>query len=64
VVEGGVDFKTKLLSISKDNNNPNNPQVNGWEQKGQNEFYLYVKKISVSGLTPGSTLFEYNVRGR
>ena len=57
------DFKTKLLSISKDNN-PNNPQVNGWEQKGQNEFYLYVKKISVGGLTSGSTLFEYNVRGR
>jgi hypothetical protein len=58
------DFKTKLLSISKDNNNVNNPQVNGWEQIGQNEFYLYVKKISLGGLTPGSKLYDLSVRGR
>ena len=59
------DFKTKLLSISKDNN-VNNPQVNGWEQIGENEFYLYVKKISLGGLTPGpgSKLYDLSVRVR
>ena len=57
------DFKTKLLSISKDNN-VNNPQVNGWEQIGENEFYLYVKKISLGGLTPESKLYDLSVRGR
>ena len=58
------NFGLDLLSISKDDKNPNNPEVNGWEKKGQYEYYLYVSKISLGGLTPGSTIDERNVRNR
>jgi len=59
-----INFGPDLLSISKEQD-PNNPEVNGWEQKGQYEYYLYVKKVSLVGLTtPGSTIDERNVRNR
>lgn len=62
-------FQNPLLGISKDDTendtNLNNPQVNGWEKKGQYKYYLYVRKISLIGLTtPEITIDEKNVRNR